>query len=276
MGTQDIRTKKKACELGLRTEDGWKKRRLMPRIGETPVIVKGAGYYAESQCEPLISKAEGDRRGLTLRNEAVPSHKAHTQKTGYFNLFRESDFRQKNARTETLARIIDLLEAISVVNRSAKRYRDQAEAHYRDRRHGLAANCRSKKLHYYQLKEKGIAAAIAQGRLSYKGSHIGMAVYAGTGYSFHSCLIPIEVTELEETDERFFKESCPKSAGEARLKDAVFTLEELSDIDNEGDFWRVEPPQFKQAKLVLEYNIFAGIAAESEEYNDEFKDDVEL
>jgi tellurite resistance protein len=36
------------------------------------------------------------------------------------------------------AKQVDLLAAIFAVNRSAKRYRDAAETHYRERMHGFA------------------------------------------------------------------------------------------------------------------------------------------
>jgi hypothetical protein len=57
-----------------------------------------------------------------------------------------------------------------------------------------------------------------------------MALYRGEGYCFHSTLLPRGIEQTEAEQPKFFKESSPAENNEVRLKDAEFTLGELSEI----------------------------------------------
>jgi hypothetical protein len=79
------------------------------------------------------------------------------------------------------------------------------------------------------LKDKGIAEAYRQGRLSFQGTHGNMGLYRGKGYCFHSTLIPVSCELDDDQQEPVFVEAAPKGAKEGRLKDATYTLAALAD-----------------------------------------------
>ena len=87
----EIKTKKAAKQLGLRTFKGWLCISFAPRRGEVPVRVKDDEFYREDQCEHLISRTKGRRRRLTLTLEADPVGRLFGAYTHY-EVFRESDF----------------------------------------------------------------------------------------------------------------------------------------------------------------------------------------
>ncbi|MDP1562696.1 MAG: hypothetical protein Q8M16_15070 [Pirellulaceae bacterium] len=75
----------------------------------------------------------------------------------------------------------------------------------------------------------GIREAVRSGRLVFQGVEGGFGIYTGEGYYFHSPQVPIE-TEVTECDsESAYIEAKSKTKAEARLKDAEFTLSNLSD-----------------------------------------------
>ncbi len=86
---------------------------------------------------------------------------------------------------------------------------------------------REKKESLYELKERGIKAAYAQGLLRFEGVCNGLAMYTGGGYCFHSHLVPVEFNGPFTTEESpaIYVEAKPKTKREARLMDAEHTLD---------------------------------------------------
>lgn len=225
-----IKTYKAAKNNGLKTAQQWVTDFLYPRRDAIGVHVKDRVFFEESECEEILSRSEAGRRGMRLKANEIPVGSKHTQRFGRslrYDVFRVSSFEQKPQRKEIPAQQIDLLLAIFTVNKSAKRYRDSAQSQYQHGNHGFAGHSRSTKEWLYDLKDAGIAQAFAEGLLQLEASHGGMAVYRGGGYCFHSFLVP-EGVEYKASDDTFEKEASPKTAREARLKDAEFTLAQLS------------------------------------------------
>jgi hypothetical protein len=248
----DIKTKKAAREAGLRTREEWL-RGWPPtavRLDATPVIVKGAEYFRDADCEELVSKAEAGRRGLLIADDAVPAKMIYSDKfKKHYDVYRISDCIAKRKIAAVAPSAIDLLRAIFTVNKAAKRYRDAAQGQYQRSVHGFAQNSRQRKELLYRVKDRGISAAYCQGRLQFVGTHGGLALYRGEGYCFHSCLVPKNAEALQDQpQERVFIEAAPKEAKEARLKDAMFTLQDVS--GKECEFTRLEQPRHpKEPKL---------------------------
>ncbi|MEQ8209813.1 MAG: hypothetical protein RH917_08265 [Lacipirellulaceae bacterium] len=209
------------------------------------MLVKGEEFYREQDCEEILSARSAKKRDMRVCKNAIPVMQRRGQYCTY-DLFRISDCQPKQKRQEIPPVDIDLLKAILAVNRAAKRYRDSSQSHYHNNQHGFAGSDSDKKRHLYYLKDRGIIAAYLEGRLKFEGLHGGLAIYRGEKYFFHSTLIPIaeQVDSGQCQVEYFFKESQPKEASEARLKDAEHTLSSL-DVTEEG-FDRLEPPNFSK------------------------------
>lgn len=140
---------------------------------------------------------------------------------------------------------VDLLAAIFGVNRSAKRYRNAAQAFYSRQQHGFAGNASRQKSYLYGLKDRGIAEAYRKQRLQCQGLHGGLAIYRGEGYCFHSTLQPkdTESVVLPLEEKHLFVEAKPRGAKEARLCDATATLSALPEGVVDG-FTRRDAPRF--------------------------------
>jgi len=273
-------TKKEARAAGLRTAPEWMRWRrtpegetqppLVPRRDATPVLIKGVEFFWEQDCEEIVSRTEASRRGLKVPDDVAPVAELHTQtgRSQYYSAYRLSDCKPK--KHQNPAQTIDVLLAVFTVNKAAKRYRDNAQGHYLGRRHALARSASSRKRGLYALKEKGIIAACAVGRLTFIGIHGGLALYRGEGYCFHSCLAPTDVGATVQTldSDSFFKEAAPKEASEARLKDAVLTLQSLS--VSEDRFTRLPRPEYPRKERDQE-----PVLAHGESDDDEGDDDEE-
>ena len=159
--------------------------------------------------------------------------------------WREAVERRKKRETAP-PKSIDLLLAIFAVNRSAKRHRDSAQTYYQKRKHGFAKKERMIKTELYALKDRGIAAAYAAGRIeaSFRCAD-GLIEYRGEGYCFHSALHPqnVQIPEVGNA-ESFRVEAKPRGAKEPKLKDAVFTLKALPEVPE--NFMRLQPQWHKQ------------------------------
>tara|TARA_R110002096_G_scaffold368087_1_gene561362 strand:+ start:1286 stop:2023 length:738 start_codon:yes stop_codon:yes gene_type:complete len=234
--TLNIKTKKRAKELGLRPAEKWVCKYLFPKMEATPVNVKGEEFYAEDQCEPVMSITAAEKKGMCL-TEGAQSVGRRPSQYGYYWVYPASSFVPKKTQVKIPPRLIDLLQAVFTVNKSTKRYRQTAQLHYRGRRYGLAQHARRTKIELYDLKDKGIAAAIRESRLHYCGTQGGFALYRGEGYCFHSRLIPSSTPQSTiNTTAPVFVASSAKGNGEARLKDAIYTLEQLHEDFNQFDF----------------------------------------
>jgi hypothetical protein len=237
-----FRTLKDAKAAGYLTAEDWIKtgpnvpppRPMIPRRGSTPIMVKRKPLFCVADCEEVVSKPEALRRGLSVTSEAQPVAWRRGEHSRW-PLFRLSDCKPKRKASTRPAAEIDILLATFTVNRAAKRYRDAASVHYRDRRRGLSQTSKEKKEWLYELKEAGIAEGYLTERLSFVGIAHGLALYRGECYCFHSCLLPRTaiVEDQGGGGERILIEAAQKGAREARLKDAELTLSRLPDPPDE-------------------------------------------
>ena len=152
--------------------------------------------------------------------------------------------RRKNMPVST--KTVDLLAAIYAVNRSAKRYREQARTCYSKRKHGFASQAKEQKELLYRLKDNGIATAYLEGRIHSVGLLAeGMVEYRGEGYCFHSTLLPQAVDlAKQEGSEPLRVEAKPCETKEPSLKDAIYTLQQLPQVPHK--FVRLEPEWQRQ------------------------------
>ena len=148
-------------------------------------------------------------------------------------------------RPAPVGKSIDLLAAIWTVTRSAKRYRDAAQAAYQAKAHGFAGVHRRKKEHLYALKDRGIAQAYLDGRIVPEAMVGPLTVYRGEGYCYHSLLQP---TSWEPQEEEIAEgdplrvEAKPKTSGEPLLRDAMATLAALP-LPDGNDFVEMSFPE---------------------------------
>lgn len=125
---------------------------------------------------------------------------------------------------------LPLIDAIREVSRAAHRWRDAASSQYEHGNHGLAKHSSWQKSYYYDLKERGIAAAYRQGLLRYRGeTPQRMAVYEygeGGMACFHSCLHPVGLLRplIEGHPETLFVVAKKRLN---HVTDAEFTLQAL-------------------------------------------------
>jgi hypothetical protein len=143
--------------------------------------------------------------------------------------------------------VIDVLAATFVTNRAAKRWRDHARRAYLKRQHAQAENAKTIKETLYALKDRGIAWAVQQGRLSGVIMQGGLAVYRGEGYCFHSRLLPVGVEFPVLGEERIYVEAKPRGSRDPRLCDARITLEALPEVDQKV-FRVLAPPEFRRTE----------------------------
>jgi hypothetical protein len=217
---------------GYQTKASALREHLIPRRGEKPRRVGGERVFNVEQCEEVISRTEAKRRRLRIPPSVKPVATFHGEHCEYDG-FRLSDCVPMRDRGKDYPPVqIDLFLAVFTANKSAKRHRDNAQRHYRGRRHGFAGHAKDVKNYLYELKDSGILDAYRQGRLSFVAVHGNLGVYRGEGYCFHSTLVPEGVTIEEARGEAFFKEAAPKGKGEARLKDAIHTLEAIMTNDD--------------------------------------------
>jgi hypothetical protein len=163
----------------------------------------------------------------------------------------------KPQRTSRTPAPVDLLAAIFSVNRSAKRHRDAAQTYYRQRMHGFAGRARETKEDLYALKDRGIAQAHNEGRLTYHGRHGGLAIYTGEGYCFHSTLVPEEAVEepspANDDQTPIFVEGKPRGSKEARLCDAQFTLARIPASILDSGYEQLSAPRVPQRNPPPQY-----------------------
>lgn len=238
-------TKNAARESGLKTFSEWMQRDyktnrapLIPVRDAKPLVVKNEEFYSIYQCEDLYSVTAAKQVGLKLRKDAEHMLIAHRLINGIaikYPMYRESDFEPTRKVRCIPTKEIDLLSAIYTVNKSTKRYRDAARNAYHNHLWGFASYHKEKKEYLYLLKDKGIAEAYRIDRLSLSHRHGLMAVYTGDGYCFHSWIMPKGISCEPGEPGQVFIESSPKSRSEARLKDAIYTLEKLPDFADSFD-----------------------------------------
>ena len=247
-------TKKQCKERGFRTHDKWIHRRRIPLRDTVGIVVKGETYFREEETEEVVSKTEARRRGL----KPVAEHVAEVSgqvgqgaKSMSWLVYRISDCVPLQTRKKRPPEPVDLLAAMFAVNRSAKRYRDAARAHYHASQHGFAGHSSSRKRELYSLKERGIVAAFRAGRITCEGIHGKLAIYRGEGYCFHSPLLPDGISGATGHDDSpLMVEAKPRGRSESRLCDAIHTLSSLPK-DRDG-FRELDVPELQTAMRAIE------------------------
>lgn len=192
--------------------------------------------------EALYSRKDAAAVGLKPRAGALPAEEREW-KYGTYPLYRREDLEPKRKVVSIPPVVVDLLAAIFTVNRTAKRYRDKAAAHYNAAQYGFATAARETKEHLYSLKDRGMVCAYRQGLLRATGTHGPLTYYEGGGYRFHSLLRPSGVDLPALSDETIQVEAKPKGKREARLKDAEYTLKQLPALDTQGFVRQSFPPR---------------------------------
>jgi len=175
----------------------WRKEGFRPRAEEEPRQIKsfGLGRYAELYARSQVVKL----RARPVRPPAV------------LELTPEN-----------------VLRATWTVNRSAKRYRDAARKCYVAQAFEFATANREKKDGLYALKDAGISWLDRAGAIQPVAVQGGLCVWRGSGFCFHSRLLP-KNSALNQTtsDGVLYVEAKPKSAHELRLADASRLLQGL-------------------------------------------------
>jgi hypothetical protein len=148
------------------------------------------------------------------------------QKTVTYAVYREDQVEPKRKVSPTPAALIDILAAVWVINRRAKRCRDLASKHHGRRAYGFAGTVKEEKTELYRLKGLAIHHLLADGRLEVVGHHRfpggnWAEVLQGSGYTFHRPCPPQDGANVEDREEI---EAKPKETKEPRLKDARHTV----------------------------------------------------
>jgi Zinc knuckle len=170
---------------------------------------------------------------------------------------------------------LPLLDATREVSRAAHRWRDAASRQYEAHNFGLATFASSTKNALYELKERGIVAAHAQGLLRYCGqTPQGMALYEygeGGKACFHSCLHPAGAKRrlLSDHPEMLF---VPPKKRSFRVSDAIRTLSALP-LPGDGYKRSAAPSRRKAAREVIcwECGETGHIASECPEREDDWE-----
>ncbi len=197
--------------------------------------------------EPLYSRKDAAALALKPKAGALPAE-TREWKYGTYPLYRRDDLEPKRTVTLKPPVEVDLLAAIFTVNRTAKRYRDKAGAHYGSRQYGFATNAREVKERMYELKDRGITHAYRQGLLRATGTHGPLTYYEGGGYRFHSLLRPVHLQLPVLGEETVQVEAKPKGKREVRLKDAEFTLDQLPALNVTGFERHSFPPRERRRR----------------------------
>ena len=93
----NFRTKKAAREAGMSTLKESRQWLLFPKDSAAGMVVKGETFYAGDECEEILSKTEGQRRGLRLRDGSTPVCEVRNWHNSY-EAFRVSDFVPKRQK----------------------------------------------------------------------------------------------------------------------------------------------------------------------------------
>lgn len=221
-------------------------------ILQPPAKEPGAGKETFLKQDLLL---RGWTPGLIKRFLGEPDETPHRNGGGHYCIYSrrrvlaaeaELEWQQavehRQNRKPKPPKAIDLLAAIFAATRAAKRFRDAAQSCYQKGSHGFATTFRLRKEMLYALKDKGIAAGFATGRIKPITRTAHLVEYRGEGYCFHSTLLPDSTTLAEaSTAQPLRVEAKPREAAEPRLKDALFTLESLPNVP--ARFIRLELPR---------------------------------
>jgi hypothetical protein len=218
-----FKTIKEALQTGFRQRKDWE-------YGGEEITVKGRLLVRNPK--GALSQTEWSKRGYRVRNDAKP----HSQRSFYsterghltYDVYREDQVEPKRRVTPMPPKGIDILAAVWVINRRAKRCRELASSHYKSHTHDFAATAKEEKLELYRLKGQALHYLFAEGRLAIVGYHRFRGdnwaeVLAGGGYDFHRPC-PAQVANTSKAIDQI--EAKPRGSKEPRLKDARYTVEE--------------------------------------------------
>ena len=194
--------------------------------GET-ILLKG--HEMVRGAKEAVSRTEWGRRGYLVQRGATP----HTHinlplwsDSAGWPVYRDDQVVPKKSRVQHEAVEVPILRAVWTVNRTAKRYRDEASHHYECGQHSNAKAASTKKKEMYRLKSQALHYLVEEDVLRPAGYHcfgsdIWTEVLKGQGYTFHRPCPPL-LTPSESTHDAV--EAKPKDVKEARLKDARHTV----------------------------------------------------
>jgi len=193
--------------------------------------------------EGLRSATHWRKQGRRLKPDAAPAGIMAGMYRNRYCLYDESETVERSPVIRHPACPIDLLRALFALTRSAKRYRNAAQAHYSNDAHGFAGHCKARKEQLYSLKDRGLVHAVQLGRIAPMKVRGSLTEYRGEGYCFHSFLRPADMgpTLVDDDDSELIVAAKKREADEPRLKDAIATIEVLPELDlTSAGFVRME------------------------------------
>ena len=215
-------TIKAVKEAGFRARKDWE-------YGGEEITVKGRLLVRNPK--EALSQTEWSRRGFRVRKDAQPlcirSASLQAGKTVRYPVYREDQVEPKRQVSSPLPVQIDILAALWVANRRAKRCRDLSSKYYTRRMHGFAASAKREKSKIYRLKGQILCYLLLEKQLEIVGYHRfrdgnWAEVLWGRGYTFHRPCPACEGKAVQNCREIDAK---PKGATEPRLRDALHTLD---------------------------------------------------
>lgn len=232
-------TRKQAEAAGLDTRTGWYRRGLIVPGGlaENVIGLLNGRYYLHQKssvyrgksfavASGLDSETGWKERGRNIKAGSEP--KAHVNGAYVvYGVYSEDQTEPRRRVTVREAEQIDLLAAVWVINRHAKRCRDAARHAYDIDNHGRASGFSARKAKMYDLKSQVLHYLVTEGRLMIGGFHKFGSLWAevlhGEEYTYHRPCPPPET----DIDAKLLDdvEAKPRGAKEPRLKDALHTIE---------------------------------------------------
>jgi hypothetical protein len=217
-----FKTIKAAKEAGFRKPKDWE-------YGGARIKIKGRVLVHDPK--QALSETQWSKRGYRTRRRVQPHAYRSVRISGagrvVYEVYRDDQVEPKRRYSVVPPVEIDLLAAVWVINRRAKRCRDQARKCFESGRHEAATKLREEKEHLYELKGQALYHLVVERRLQFSGYHRfpddnWAELLQGDGYSFHRPCSPPEGVDVIERSEI---EAKPRGAREPRLKDALHTLQ---------------------------------------------------
>lgn len=180
----------------------------------------------------LLSKTAWNERGFKVRRGQQPSDHRSGRVGGKqrtWAVYAEKQVEPKRVVPEMPAVEIDVLDALWVVNRYAKRARDAASRSFEANAHAFARTWKKRKNAAYDLKDQALHHLIQVEKVGLVGYHKfndnWAEIWEGGGHRFHRPCPPPqgEATQVEDLGDQI--EAQKRLPGEPRLKDAIHTLE---------------------------------------------------
>jgi hypothetical protein len=259
-------TIKAAIQAGFRERKDWE-------YGGEEIIVKGRLLVRNPK--EALSQTEWAKRGYRVRQDTQP----HCYRAVHFigrrsvtyAVYRDDQVEPKRQVSSTPSKLIDILAAVWVINRRAKRCRDLASSHYQSGTHGFAGTVKNEKLELYRLKGQALHYLLDEGQLEIVGYHCFPSgncaeVLKGGGYAFHRPC-PDQVNETAKQIEEI--EAKPRGSKEPRLKDALHTVKVYLCGKPEGDVF--EWPQKDRAPSTRSGRHW-GEDNDLEDFDDDYED----